>query len=741
MLLCGFPAINRCTSSETSTPVLNAPASSSLAPFVATFDVPPMQKREINVLIPASSASIASNWKEGSIDALRARYSTIHSSTILSQHTRNREQEGETDNDEEDTFMFVESFEEGKEKAKPMPDTGLVPSPIIAAAIVPPVEEKKEKEKEQEKGEQTQEQTQEMTAVETKEIRANTPSISMADVPSTPPQTTFPTVRDASISKRVPSDQSFLAEGSSTATATPRRWWILSNVSVPGRVRLSSLLYPRSSSTHSDKRPQSAVAGPTYHVDLLSSGGIILENGWTLSEQGGLPYYHVPDGKKKRRSPTPPTELEVVDETSIAMGGGEVVDLWDGVEFGYRAPSWDVTPSLLRVKCPPSDIPLTLYPSPSTPFFIRAPSWRVLLRLLASLTETIILPTPEALAEVKRGEANLRLVVQFVWSPFVPSVGKAKVEHRDVALYLCLHQEVPYVGSRLGNSLRMDDRNKWSSWDTSVLPYGFKAAAGSRLEKYNRPAPVLWGSNMAADAGTPIREQDPNGDDTLFITLPPPFLELPAPLSSLALYLQDSLVLSRNGGKYRATTDPKGLFEDPRRTRHVLKGAHKSATNLTVPLPSRHHSIYSATSTSRPSTSHSRMVSPSGTHLSPHHAPMFEAEVARGSGSVSFEQRGPHFPAPVTTPQESSPPSPVRPNPSPSPPLHINAAQIPGVKRLATAIKSFYPDEDTLGSSHPPTAEGSSNPKPKGISRRGKTNPVDHGKPLAVPEILMRNCT
>jgi hypothetical protein len=33
------------------------------------------------------------------------------------------------------------------------------------------------------------------------------------------------------------------------------------------------------------------------------------------------------------------------------MGGGEIVDLWHGVEFGYRSPSWDIAPGLLRIKC------------------------------------------------------------------------------------------------------------------------------------------------------------------------------------------------------------------------------------------------------------------------------------------------------------------------------------------------------------------------------------------------------
>ena len=541
-----------------------------------------------------------------------------------------------------------------------------------------------------------------------------------ADVPSTPPQTTFPIVRDASVSKRAPSDhQSLVAEGPSAPV--PRRRRMFSSTS--GRERLSSLLLS-SSSIHSDKRPQSTIAGPSNHVDLLGSGGIILEHEWT--EQGGLPQSSVPDWKKRRRPLTPPEDLEVRDEVSIALGGGEMVDLWHGVEFGYRSPSWDAAPGLLRIKCPPSDFPgrdfpLTLYPSPSTPFFIRAPNWRALLRLLASLNETRIEPTPEALAEVKRDAANLRLVVQFVGTPFSsPPVGKAKVEHREVALYLCLHRGVPSTGSRGGKSLRVDDRIKWSNWDTSVLPYGFKAAAGSRLAKDN--APGAWmhsGPQSPAGAGTPVNEQDPNGDGSLFVTLPPPFVVLPATLSDLALYLQDSLVLSRRGGKRRAMTDPKGQSEDAGRARNVLEKANKSTTNLPVPPPSRPLSMYSASSASRPSTSHSRMDSPSGTHLSP----TFEVDVERGRGFVGSEQRDPSFSTQVVTPQIPSPPSPITPNPSPSPPPQINPSQIPGIKRLAHAVKSFYPDEDTPSSSHPSTGEGSSKP-PKNFffGRKNKTN-------------------
>ena len=547
------------------------------------------------------------------------------------------------------------------------------------------------------------------------------------DVPSTPPQSTFPIVRDASVSKRLPTDQTSVTEGHSTPV--PRRRRMFSSTSVPGKERLSSLLLPMSSSSaHPDKRPQSAVVGPSYHVDLLGSGGIIFEHEWT--EQGELQYSNVPDGRKKRHPPTPPTELEIRDGISIAMRGGEIIDIWYGVEFGYSSPGWDIAPSLLHNKCPPSsfpshDTPLTLYPSPSTPFFIRAPSWRALLRLLATLNQTRIEPTPEAWAVTRRGTVDLRLVVQFVKTSFLPPVGsgKAKNDHREVVLYLCLHQEVPSSGSRIGKSLRVGDRAKWSSWDTSVLPYGFKAATGSRLAKEYKPSADTWmhsSSNAVGDAGTPICEQEPDGDGSLFITLPPPLVELPATMSDLALYLQDSLVRSRRGSKHRAMTDPKGRSEDPGKARNVLEKANKSTTNLAVLAPSRPLSTCSAASVSRPSTSHSRMESASGTHLSVQCTPTLEGDVEIGRGSVASEQRDAPISAQIITPQEPLPPSPVTSNHSPSLQTQINPALIPGIKRLAQAIKTFYPDEYTPGSSQPSTGDGGGKPHSKSLFSRMK---------------------
>jgi hypothetical protein len=226
------------------------------------------------------------------------------------------------------------------------------------------------------------------------------------------------------------------------------------------------------------------------------------------------------------------------------------------------------------------------------------------------------------------------------------------------------------------------------------------------------------GAKTVADAGTPISEQEPDGDGSLFVTLTPPLIQLPATMSDLALYLQDSLVRSRRGSKNRAMTDPKGHFDDPGKARNVLEKANKSTSNLTVPAPSRPLSTYSVTSTSRPSTSHSRRDSGSGTHLSAQSTPVLEIDAERNRW---LEQPDPPIAVQGITPQWPSPPSPVTPNRPPSPPLKINPALIPGIKRLAYAIKSFYPSEYAPGSSQPPTGEGNGKPHSKSLFEKVKS--------------------
>ena len=174
--------------SEMSTPLSNARASPSLAPFTA-LEIPPVQKRKVKVPIPASRAVAASKQKEvkDTIAALRAKarsapYSTVHPSATPSRKILSKRQEDEVDNNEDDSFEFVvESLKKGKENAKPTPSPVLGSFPSTAAAIVSPVEERKEEGNEEGKGEEkTREQTQETTTVTTTGVRASTPSIRTA---------------------------------------------------------------------------------------------------------------------------------------------------------------------------------------------------------------------------------------------------------------------------------------------------------------------------------------------------------------------------------------------------------------------------------------------------------------------------------------------------------------------------------------------------------------------------------
>ena len=112
-----------------------------------------------------------------------------------------------------------------------------------------------------------------------------------------------------------------------------------------------------------------------------------------------------------------------------------------------------------------------------------------------------------------------------------------------------------------------------------------------------------------ADAVAPVRERDPDGDGSSLVALPPPLVGLPATMSDLALYLQDSLVHSRRGGKWRSMVDLNGYIEDPGKSRDVIERTNKRTTNSAVPAPSGSLSTLSIISNARPSTSRSRMGS------------------------------------------------------------------------------------------------------------------------------------
>lgn len=221
------------------------------------------------------------------------------------------------------------------------------------------------------------------------------------------------------------------------------------------------------------------------------------------------------------------------------------------LEFGLRAPNWTTPPSPGPFSNPyewRKDI--TLYPLGSDPFFIRAPTWRSLLRFLASQSTTRIEPSVEALATSRTPTIDLRLVVQFTRNPYTP-----RGTTRDICLYMSLHTEMPPSTSRAGLGIPFTDRQALTSWDTRVLPYGFICAEGGLLSKPNRrQASSSQGSHRGSGpplsyVGTPLSDQDPDGEDSMFVTLPPPFIELPVNLSDIALYLHESLVQSRKNRK------------------------------------------------------------------------------------------------------------------------------------------------------------------------------------------------
>ena len=102
------------------------------------------------------------------------------------------------------------------------------------------------------------------------------------------------------------------------------------------------------------------------------------------------------------------------------------------------------------------------------------------------------------------------------------------------------------------------------------------------------------------------------------------------------------------------------------------------------------------------------------------------------AGGREPEPREPILTQEITA-QGPSPPSPVTPNPSPDHPRQIYPAHIPGIKRLAYAIESFYPNEYTAGPSQPSTGEGSGEPHSKSLFEKLKRRTSHGGGVLKTP--------
>jgi len=125
----------------------------------------------------------------------------------------------------------------------------------------------------------------------------------------------------------------------------------------------------------------------------------------------------------------------------------------------------------------------------------------------------------------------------------------------------------------------------------------------------------------------------------MFVTLAPPFIELPVRLSDVAIYLQECLVMSRKNGK--------GHHHD-----HGLNGKgghHDHGPN------------------GKSNEGHAKIKRPDGSNMS------LPAQDIAGQGFNADQ------------PESAAKPTVVK--------------NIPGIKRLAKAVKTFYPDEFAIGSS------------------------------------------
>ncbi|KAG8867590.1 hypothetical protein FRC20_005395 [Serendipita sp. 405] len=310
-------------------------------------------------------------------------------------------------------------------------------------------------------------------------------------------------------------------------------------------------------------------------------------------------------------------------------------DIWTGIEFGFLSPDWQVPAKQGLDPRSGWNDNITLYGAGSHPFFIRALSWRSLLRFLASQSSTRIEPSVEALATSRNPTIDLRLVVQFVQPPY-----SSRVASREVCLYFMLHSEMPAPHTKLGRTIPTSERQSMELWDTSVLPYKFVCGDKSLLRKPSGEARERLTTNQYESTSMPIRLQDPDGNISMFVTLPPPFIRLPVHLSAVAMYLHECFVLSRRHGKGK-TAEEKNDGD--------------------------------------------RQV---------------QSKIRKGSGMRSEEgqdQSGTHGDHQST----SSPPA-VTVNGTERPelsPRSVIPSQIPGIKRLAKAIKKFYPEEYALGSS------------------------------------------
>ncbi|KAG8819731.1 hypothetical protein FRC17_010346 [Serendipita sp. 399] len=440
-----------------------------------------------------------------------------------------------------------------------------------------------------------------------------------------------------------------------SSTDTPgakdaKRW--SNRISRPSSSSRMSMFFRSSSTTNAQGNtpdglsPSRSTFGRKSGIDLLGDSTISDERESYMNEGLQQESSLDPGSHDQQTAPGPSLQLSPLD---VWNGIGQslhlsVHSLSDDAlipEFGFRSPNWQSPPRVGSDQRLRWHDNITLYPTGSDPFFIRAPSWRLLLRFLASQSTTRIEPSVEALATSRNPTLDLRLVMQFVRTPYAP-----KGSSRDVCLYFMLHTEMPAAHTKSGRSIPTAERLATEHWDTSVLPYSFVCGDSSLLRKQRTNTGETCTSKHTGCKCTPIDLQDPDGANSMFVTLPPPFIRLPVNLSAVAMYLHESFVLSRRHGK------GKGIQEGPIR----------ADSDRSSKMRKFHHGENSG----------------ERIDLGPHDSKLTSgnANVPGSPGSLQISGDRPDLS-----------------------PRSIAPSQVPGIKRLAKAIKTFYPDEYALGSS------------------------------------------
>ncbi|KIO34514.1 hypothetical protein M407DRAFT_209716 [Tulasnella calospora MUT 4182] len=181
------------------------------------------------------------------------------------------------------------------------------------------------------------------------------------------------------------------------------------------------------------------------------------------------------------------------------------------VSFGYMSPPLDqpVIPP-----CPA--FPETVVIQADAAFHIAAPTWHHLMKLLARLGEAKVMPSPAAFSTMPLSTtvADLRLILHF---------HKSKVggEWR-VVLWMDYDRALP-------RSMTPNERGRWTTGDTTLLPWGCRIPEDSISGGLRGPGPM----EVSTSSGNVV------------YVLQAPFPKLPISLSNVATILQEAYQKSK----------------------------------------------------------------------------------------------------------------------------------------------------------------------------------------------------